>query len=167
MANKQYHSFYNDKGFSQNMTYRINHELRNIIQNAYSTRALIDSQGTIDKYELNKYAEFLNSVKDCPTRYAIIKRNCYDKAIANYPCDFIRNLRYIDRNPEIKNIKRYINEKFITDYPKTKFIRKYIINKERISLACITGKKGYGIGAKLNIYTDKLISKFFNKKFKI
>lgn len=149
------------------MAYLMNNGLRQILQNTYSTRALVDNRGTIDKYEIKKYSELLDSVKDCPTRYAIIKRSCYDKAFANYPSEFIRNRRYLNKIPEIKNIKKYINEKFIADYPKTKFIRKYIINKERISLACVTGKKGYGIRAKLKIYTDKLIAKFFNKNFKI
>ena len=69
----------------------------------------------------------------------------------NYPFYAKRNIKFLERQPEIDSLQKSINNKINNLYPKTKNARLYIIESGRISLDRIKKLKKYTMIDKLKI----------------
>ena len=75
----------------------------------------------------------------------------------NHPLHAKRNIKLLERQPEIDLLQKNIKNKINTLYPKTKNARQYIIESGRISLDAIKKIKKYTIIDKLKIYLKSFL----------
>ncbi|MDO4975406.1 MAG: hypothetical protein Q4E61_03725, partial [Alphaproteobacteria bacterium] len=74
-----------------------------------------------------------------------------------YPEYAKRNLNIFEKQPEIIALKNSIDKKINKLYPKTKLLRQYIINHDRVLLDRIEKIKKYTIKDKLILSLKRLI----------
>ena len=129
----------------------------NIKSNAYWSRVHFDTTFIPDIDDTNIYKAHLEDCEKHPTTGLLAKRKYIDKKKMNYPECAWRNKKIMEREPEIDVLRKSVNEKINKLYPRTKNIRKHIINTDRVVLDFVKPKKHYGKLEKLLIALRKFL----------
>ncbi len=103
-----------------------------------------------------EYANFMSEVAKSPTQGYLIKQQYLNIEHKHNGNMYVINSERIKKSPVINAIKKQIDDKINELYPKTKIVRKYIIEDKRISAEFIKEKKGYNIFDRFIINTLKL-----------
>lgn len=98
-----------------------------------------------------RYIQHLDYCNYHPTTGLLAWHNNIELPYKYNPKNFKENLSQINKSPQIIHLKNIVNEKIDSLYPKTKKIRKYIIEDNRLSFDNVTRAKGYKILDKLKI----------------
>ena len=130
---------------------------QNIRSNAYWSRVHIDSSLGIDNSDMEEYKAHLKDCNENPTIGLLAKRKYITKKPMNYPEYAHRNMRYLEKQPVISELKKDLKSKINTLYPDTKHIRDYIINNDRVTLDFVEKHKKYTAFNKLMIMLKKII----------
>lgn len=127
-------------------------------QNAYWTRAGIDTRLRVDKDNIADYKAHLRDCEKNPTVGMLAGRKYITGKPMNYPKTATRNLCYMNRKPEISSLRKSIKNKIRkTLYKKTWPLRQYIINSERVVLDSVKKTRKYTIFNKLRIVLKRFI----------
>ena len=126
-------------------------DVRSCIQNANSARVHLDAFSTPDKHTVKFYLRHLQDCYDCPTLGFLAKRNYYNTGGISMPSNFVRNKGLIEYDDVVIDMKMKIKERLSVLYPRTKYIREYITNKDRISLYNVKPLEKYTFWDKLMI----------------
>ena len=125
---------------------------------AYWARVNIDTRLGRDTQDIDDYKAHLMDCEKNPTIGYLARRKYITGKPMNYPEYAKRNLHFMDKQPEIKALKESISKKINKKlYPRTKHIRKYIIDNERVVLDYVKKSKKYTIFNKLSIILRKFI----------
>lgn len=108
--------------------------LRSCIDHANRTRIHLDAFSKPDKYTIKHYLAHLQDCHDCPTLGFLSKKDYYNLSSINFPSQYVRNKILIESKPEIIAMKAKIHARLSELYPRTKYIRQYIIENDRLSL---------------------------------
>ncbi len=119
--------------------------------NAYWSKIAIDSRLLIDDIDVDCYKNHLQDCEKNPTIGLIAGKKYITGKKMNYPFYAKRNIKLLERQPEIDSLQKSINNKINNLYPKTKNARLYIIESGRISLDKIKKLKKYTMIDKLKI----------------
>ena len=125
--------------------------------NAYWSRVHLDTSFLPDEYDLGTYKAHLQDCKENPTVGLLAGKKYITGKPMNYPEYAHRNLNYLERQPEIDMLKKSINKKIKTLYPKTRHLREYIIENKRVVLDYTEKSKKYTKFDKLMILFKKII----------
>lgn len=99
-------------------------------------------------------------LKDCnnnPTVGLLARRKYITKKPMDYPVHASRNIHHIEKQPEIESLNNSLKNKINELYPKTKQIRQYIINSDRVVLDEVKRSKKYTIFNKLTMILKRFI----------
>jgi hypothetical protein len=132
-------------------------KLEHIKYNAYWSRVHIDSRLKIDEKDIIDYKEHLKDCQKNPTIGLLAGKKYITGKPMNYPEYANRNIRYLERQPEIDELKKSLKKKINDLYPKTKHIREYIISSKRVVFSTIEKSKKYTAFDKLIILLKKFI----------
>ena len=125
--------------------------------NAYWSRVHLDTSFLPDEYDLGTYKAHLQDCKENPTVGLLAGKKYITGKPMNYPEYAHRNMRYLERQPVISELKKDLKSKINTLYPDTKHIRDYIINNDRVTLDFVEKHKKYTAFNKLMIMLKKII----------
>jgi hypothetical protein len=128
-----------------------------VIQNAYWVRASLNSRLRPDEYDIKDYKAHLHDCKKNPTIGFLARKRYIKGRPMEYPLAAKRNLRDINKQPEIDILQKSIDEKIQTLYPRTKHIRQYIIDNKRVALDGIEEIRKYTIFDKMAIFLKRFI----------
>jgi len=116
--------------------------LGDMIANAYNVRRALDKRALPSYLDAKSYKAHLEDCKKNLTAGLVARQQIINKKPKNYPAFFIRNVRIIEREFDVKEIKDIINAK-LAKYNKTRYIRNYIIKSNRLNLDTVTKSLGY------------------------
>lgn len=119
--------------------------------NAYWSRVGIDTRLLADKYNVEDYKAHLKDCEKNPTVGLLARKKYITGKPMNYPETARRNLRYIEKQPEIDTLTKSVNNKIKELYPKTAFVRQYIIDNNRVVFDRIEKIRKYTVFNKLKI----------------
>ena len=124
----------------------------NVRSNAFWSRAAIDTLLSIDSDNIEEYKSHLQDCEKNPTVGFLARHKYITGKPMNYPITAKRNMRYLERQPEIDSLRKSIENKIKTElYPRTRHIREYIIENERVTLDEIEKCRKYTKSDKLKI----------------
>ena len=129
----------------------------NARNNAYWTRVHLDTSFLPDAEDALIYK---NHIEDCfehPTSGMLIRRKYITKKPFNYPVFARRNLKLMENEEVIKGLKKQFDNLLSKLYPKTKHLREYIIQKDRINLDFVKSAQKYTKTDKLLIALKRFI----------
>jgi len=129
----------------------------NIKYNAHNTRDRLDTVFRPDENAIKVCRKHLQDCLDYPTVGMIANRAYVRKKPYNLPKYVARNKNIINNNNEIKMFKGYCKEIIETFYPKTKHIRQYIADNDRVVLDFIKPIKKYTSVDKLKLLLRRFI----------
>ena len=129
----------------------------NVIRNACFVRAGLDTRLKADIDNVFDYKAHLQDCEKNPTIGMIARKKYITGEPMNYPEAAKRNLRFINRYPEIEALTKRVKDNISELYPKTRFAREYIINNDRIMLKSIEKIKKYTVFDRLKIALKKII----------
>lgn len=124
----------------------------NVRNNAYWSRVLIDTTLNVDLEDISNYKEHLKDCNSNPTVGLLARRKYITKKPMNYPIHARRNLRFIKSQPEIKSLNTSLINKINELYPRTKHLRQYIIDSDRVILDGINQSNKSTVFNKLMIF---------------
>ena len=120
--------------------------------NAFWSRVHIDTSLRIDDSDIEEYKAHLKDCNENPTVGLLAKRKYITKKPMNYPEYAHRNMRYLEKQPVISELKKDLKSKINTLYPDTKHI-----NNDRVTLDFVEKHKKYTAFNKLMIMLKKII----------
>lgn len=124
--------------------------------NAYWTKIGIDTNFSPDNGTIKDYKLHLMDCEKHPTIGLLARKKFITGTPMNYPETANRNIRFMERQPEIRTLLESIDTKIKELYPKTKKIREYIIDNERVIFDRIEKNKKYSLFNKLAILCKKI-----------
>lgn len=92
---------------------------------------------------------------DCnyhPTTGLLARQQYIENAPKSFPLNFERNKATLRKHPTFKYLNEILEDTLNKLYPKTKKIRQYIIENNRLNLDYVTRAKGYNLIDKLKIF---------------
>ena len=104
----------------------------------------IDSEFVPNQYSTEIYKECMENSERYPLAGLLAKRQYIDKMPKKYPKESQRNQQLIEKDPKIAVLIKKFKEKLKTLYPRTRHIREYIINTDRVVLNAVEPKRDYG-----------------------
>ncbi len=125
--------------------------------NAFWSRLHIDTSLRIDDSDIEEYKAHLKDCNENPTVGLLAKRKYITRKPMEQPIFAKRNMHYLEKQPEIKKLKKAFESKVNTLYPSTKHIREYIINEDRVLLDYVKRSQKYTSFDKLMIMLKKII----------
>lgn len=128
-----------------------------IRSNAYWSRVHIDTRLKIDREDILDYKAHLQDCEKNPTVGLLAGKKYITGKPMNYPEYAYRNRCYLERQPEIDSLKKSLKNRINELYPKTKHIREYIINNNRVLLDGIEKSRKYTSLNKLMILLKKIV----------
>jgi hypothetical protein len=128
----------------------------NVRSNAYWTRVHFDTQLWPDIDGAAHYRKHLQDCIDNPTIGLLARKKYITGPRMNYPDFAWRNRKIMENDKGIEAAVKYLKGVVNTLYPKTKHIREYMIDKNRVALDEIRPCKGYNRLDKLMIALKKL-----------
>lgn len=129
----------------------------NVRSNAYWSRVHIDTSLRIDDSDIEEYKAHLKDCNENPTIGLLAKRKYITKKPMNYPEYAHRNMRDLESQSVISELKKDLKSRIDKLYPNTKRIRDYIINHDRVTLDIVEKHKKYTTFNKLMIMLKKII----------
>ena len=127
-----------------------------IRSNAYWSKVSIDSSLPVGK-GAEMYKAHMRDCRAYPTVGMLAHRKFITGTPMNYPGCAARNIKFMEKQPEVMVLQREIKDKLKKLYPKTKHIREYIINNDRVQLDSIEPVRKYTKFDKLVILLKKFI----------
>lgn len=124
--------------------------------NAYWSKVGIDTSLSIEDHNIDNYKAHLKDCESNPTIGLLARRKYITGKPMNYPAYAKRNIKDLERQPEIDELNKSVKAEIKNLYPKTKHIRKYIIDSERVLLDCTEKSKKYTALNKLAILFKKI-----------
>lgn len=125
--------------------------------NANWSNAYIDSKNKITKKNMSVYINHLKNCEEHLTTGLLAKRQYITGKEWKNPISARINIHILEKQPEVDTLQKNIKEKINTLYPKTKQIREYIINNDRVVLDTTKKSKKYTLLNKLAIMIKKFI----------
>ncbi|MBR1619243.1 hypothetical protein IJ674_05055 [bacterium] len=129
----------------------------NVRSNAYWSRVHIDTSLRIDDSDIEEYKAHLKDCNENPTIGLLAKRKYITKKPMNYPEYAHRNMRDLESQSVISELKKDLKSRIDKLYPNTKRIRDYIINNDRVTLDIVEKHKKYTTFNKLMVMLKKII----------
>ena len=129
----------------------------NVRSNAYWSRVHIDTSLRIDDSDIEEYKAHLKDCNENPTIGLLAKRKYITKKPMNYPEYARRNMRDLESQSVISELKKDLKSRIDKLYPNTKRIRDYIINNDRVTLDIVEKHKKYTTFNKLMVMLKKII----------
>ena len=129
----------------------------NVRSNAYWSRVHIDTSLRIDDSDIEEYKAHLKDCNENPTIGLLAKRKYITKKPMNYPEYAHRNMRDLESQSVISELKKDLKSRIDKLYPNTKHIRDYIINHDRVTLDIVEKHKKYTTFNKLMVMLKKII----------
>ena len=128
------------------------------MEHANRAKACLDRRALPDSMAVNYYMEHLQDCYDCPTLGFLANKYYYNSPSINFPSKYVQNRRLLECDEEIIMMHEKIRERINNLYPRTKYIRQYIINDDRLSLYYVKPSRGYNFWDKF-----KISAKIFTK----
>ena len=125
--------------------------------NAHWSRIGVDSSLRVDEYTIETYKSHLKDIEKCPTVGLLARKKYLTGKPMNYPMYARRNMSYINKQLEINLLNMSIKKQMKTMYPRTQYIRQYIIDNGRVLLDSIEATRKYSIFDKLKIVLKRFI----------
>lgn len=125
--------------------------------NAFWSRTGIDTGLGVANHTINHYKAHLRDCEKNPTVGLLIKNKYITGKPMNYPIDAKCNFNYVKSQPEIDTLQKSVDNRIQTLYPKTKHIRQYIIDKDRVSLDEVKKARKYTVFNKLGIFLKRFM----------
>lgn len=101
-------------------------------------RKELDTRFYPDEHGKYYYEKHLENALQHPTSAMIAMQEAKRKPLLNYPNFFERNIKIIEeKSGEVKTLKNSLNDIIDFLYPRTKNLREYIINNNRIEFDTI------------------------------
>ena len=125
--------------------------------NAYWSRKGIDTRFEVDEDVLDTYKAHLKDCENKPTVGMLARKKYITGKPMNYSIEARRNLHYMHRQPEVKELRNALNNKINELYPRTKHIRKYITDTNRVVLDYVEKARKYTVFNKLKIALKRFI----------
>ena len=119
--------------------------------NAYWTRVHWDTSLWPDVYSAKTYKAHLQDCIDNPTVGFLARRQYITKKPMNYSDFAWRNQKIMENDESVKKLKIELETILKRDFKKTRALRRYIINHDRVVLDEIKPGKGYKRLNKLRI----------------
>ena len=129
----------------------------NARHNAYWSRVAIDTRLKVDEDDMGCYKAHLQDCENHPTSGLLIKHKYITGKPMNYPAYASRNIRYMERQPEIDTLQKTINAKLNSLYPNTKHIRQYTIDNNRVLLDFVEPVKKYSVFEKILLMARRFV----------
>lgn len=104
----------------------------------------IDSDFVPNRYSTEVYKECLENSEIFPIAGLLAKRQYIDKMPKKHPQESQRNQKLLEKDPTIAVLIKNFKEKLKTLYPRTRHIREYIINTDRVVLNTVEPRRSYG-----------------------
>lgn len=117
----------------------------NVRRNAYWAHTEIDSRFPLDESTINFYSKHLKDKIKHPTNGMLAMREM-SKTSKNYPMAYDTKMKILNKQiaRTAKLFKKY-NDLINTIYPKTKKIREYIINHDKVVLHKVKKTNGFSL----------------------
>ncbi len=128
-----------------------------IRSNAYWSRQGIDTRLEVDEDVLDTYKAHLKDCEKNPTVGMLARKKYITGKPMNYYPEARRNLHYMYRQPEVKELRKSLKNKINELYPRTKRIREYITDTKRVVLDYVEKSRDYTIFNKLKIALKRFI----------
>ena len=132
-------------------------QFEQVRSNAYWSRAHIDTRFAPDDGSIETYKTHLKDCYNHPTSGMLAKRKYIDKRPMDYPLCARYNKSVMEMHPEVKALKKSFENEMKKLYPKTRFARQYIIDKDRIMFDCVEHSKKYSIWNKIAIFCRRFV----------
>ena len=129
----------------------------NVRSNAQWTRAGIDTTLRVSDYNISDYKSHLLDCEKNPTVGLLARKKYITGKPMHYPEAADRNISYIKRQPEVDFLEKSFKNKIDTLYPKTKHIREYIIDNNRVILDGTKKAQKYTLANKLAIIIKRFV----------
>ena len=129
----------------------------NVRSNAYWTRVHFDTSMWPDVENAKCYKAHLQDCIDNPTVGFLARRKYITGKRMNYPDFAWRNKKIMENDNNIKTTKNYLKGYVDFLYPKTKHIRKYIVNNDRVVLDYVKPRQGYNMFEKMLITLKRFL----------
>jgi len=129
----------------------------NVRHNAYWSRVGIDTRLKIDDVDINSYKAHLKDCENNPTIGFLAKKEYITGKPMNYPFHARRNMRALERQPEIDTLQKIIKSNINDMYHNTKHIRKYAIDKGRVLLDSVEPIKKYSVLEKILLMAKRFV----------
>ncbi len=111
----------------------------------------LDTRFFPDDYGEYYYAKHLENTIQQPTIGMMAMQEAKTHPQMNYPWYFDRNKKIIEENSNVvKNLKKILDDKINSLYPKTQKIREFIISHDRIEFDRIKKARGLNLFEKLS-----------------
>lgn len=130
---------------------------QDVRNNAYWSRVGIDTTLRIEDHNIDNYKAHLKDCEANPTVGLLARKKYITDKPMNYPIYARRNLKDLERQPEIDELNKSVKAEIEKLYPKTKHIREYIIDNKRVLLDWTAKSKKYTSLNKLAIFFKKII----------
>lgn len=125
--------------------------------NAFWTRAHIDTRLRVDEDDIKTYKAHLQDCRENPTVGLLAGKKYITGKPMNYPTYARRNLRYLERQPEIDTLKKSLKNDIDKLYSKTKYAREYIVDNKRVVLDYVEKSKKYTTFDKMVIFFRRFL----------
>ena len=132
-------------------------KFEDIRSNAFWSRTHIDTRMRPDFDDADIYAAHLRDCNNNPTIGLLARRQYITKKPMNYPTYAMRNFAIIKNHPEVGELEKSLKNKIKTLYPRTKHIREYIINNDRVELDLVKPTKKYSFLNKIAIFCKRFV----------
>ena len=122
--------------------------------NAQTAKLILETKRLSHSYDHN-IEQIQRHLDDCnyhPTTGLLARQKYIENAPKIFPGRFIRNKETLKSHPTFQYLNGILEDTLNKLYPKTKKIRQYIIQNNRIDLDYVTRAKGYNLIDKLKIF---------------
>ena len=140
----------------------LTNRIRQCIEHASAAKCSIDRYAKPDRGTVATYKLLLQDCYENPTSGFLAKKEYYNSSSINFPSYFVRNRQMLEYDEEIIKMRERIRERINILYPRTKYIRKYIIDDNRLNLYFVKPSEGYSVFDKFKI----ALKMFLKRKIK-
>ena len=129
----------------------------NIRSNAYWSRVHLDTRLCPDFDNIEQYRKHISDCYNHPTTGMLAKRKYITSKPMNYPINAKYNKYVMEMHPSVKELKNSFEQELKTLYPRTKHIRQYIIDNDRVVLDFVERAKKYTLVDKFAILLKRFL----------
>lgn len=129
------------------------------IERANRAKSYLDSCTTPDKISVEYYLAHLKDCYEHPTLGFLAKKDYLNYSGLTYPSQYVQNRSIIEDDDKIAHMKIRLKKRLAELYPKTKYIREYITNNDRISMYWVKPADKYTFVDRFKIGLKKLFKR--------
>lgn len=138
--------------------YNYLNRIREYVTHASVAKSRVDCYAKPDNYTVAAYKLLLQDIYEHPTLGFLIKKEYYDNSSINLPSKFVINKQMLECKEEIVEMREKIRQRVNTLYPRTKYVRQYIKNQNRVNLYYVRPGEGFSILDRFKISLKMLLA---------